>query len=206
MAASNEPASTEALAKRCKTTSMFLNTGASLPTMLMPDQNASFLAGCEILLPLDLGIGLDVRFGHMERHCGQLVPYKANGFLSLGMKRMKVDTSVVGTMKVLSAMVVFPIWWMVASAFITWSLLSAASPLNELLLSHWLLLASPNCRPLVCLSCSCFGGQCRPRLHLKLYARLEATTCSVGKFGKTTRRTGTFWLESNVFFRLNLST
>ena len=103
---------------------------------------------------------------------GNYVPYKANGFLSLGMKRLNLDTSVIGTMKVLSAMVVFPIWWMAASVFITWSLLSSGSPLNELLLSHWLLLSITKLPALGVFVVFLFWWPLSAKLHLKLYARL----------------------------------
>jgi len=83
-----------------------------------------------------------------------------------------LDTSVVGTMKVLSAMVVFPIWWMVASVFITWSLLSSGSPLNELLLSHWLLLSITKLPALGVFVVFLFWWPLSAKLHLKLYARL----------------------------------
>ncbi len=103
---------------------------------------------------------------------GNYIPYKANGFMSWGMKKLNVDTSVVGSMKVLSAMVVFPIWWTVASAFITWSLLSSSSPLNELLLSHWLLLSITKLPALGVFVVFMFWWPVSAKLHLKLYARL----------------------------------
>lgn len=103
---------------------------------------------------------------------GNYPPYKGNGLLSWAMKKQDVDTSVIGTIKVLSAIVFFPLWWMVASAIITWSLLSGSSPINSLLLSHWLL-EYVTYLPLVgVFLLFMIWWPMSARLHLKLYARL----------------------------------
>ena len=103
---------------------------------------------------------------------GNLVPYKLNGWFSKSLKRKDIDTSVVGTMKVLSAIVLFPAWWLLASALITWSLLSSASPLNALLLSHWLLLSITRLPAAAVFIVFTLWWPVSARLHLKLYARL----------------------------------
>ena len=103
---------------------------------------------------------------------GNYVPYKANGFLSRALKRRAIDASVIGTVKVLSAVVMFPVWWVVASAIITWSLLSAASPVNGLLLSHWLLLEITKFPGFGVFLLFMIWWPVSARLHLKLYARL----------------------------------
>jgi len=103
---------------------------------------------------------------------GNFVPYKANGWFSNAMKRREIDSSAIGSMKVLSAIVFFPIWWVLASAFITWSLLSSASPLNALLLSHWLLLSITKLPAAGVFIVFLLWWPMSARLHLKLYARL----------------------------------
>ena len=103
---------------------------------------------------------------------GNFVPYKANGWFSNTMKRRKVDSSAIGSMKVLSAIVFFPIWWVLVSAFITWSLLSSGSPLNALLLSHWLLLSVTRLPAAGVFLVFLLWWPTSARLHLKLYARL----------------------------------
>lgn len=103
---------------------------------------------------------------------GNAVPYKANGWFSNAMKRREIDSSAIGSMKVLSAIVFFPIWWVLASSFITWSLLSSASPLNALLLSHWLLLSVTNLPAVGVFLVFLVWWPTSARLHLKLYARL----------------------------------
>ena len=103
---------------------------------------------------------------------GNLIPYKLNGWFSKSLKRKDIDSSVVGTMKVLSAIVLFPAWWLLASALITWSLLSSASPLNALLLSHWLLLSITRLPAAAVFIVFTLWWPVSARLHLKLYARL----------------------------------
>lgn len=103
---------------------------------------------------------------------GNFVPYKANGWFSNTMKRRKIDSSAIGSMKVLSAIVFFPIWWVLVSAFITWSLLSSGSPLNALLLSHWLLLSVTRLPAAGVFLVFLLWWPTSARLHLKLYARL----------------------------------
>ncbi len=103
---------------------------------------------------------------------GNAVPYKANGWFSNAMKRREIDSSAIGSMKVLSAIVFFPIWWVLASAFITWSLLSSASPLNAVLLSHWLLLSVTKLPAIGVFLVFMVWWPTSARLHLKLYARL----------------------------------
>ena len=103
---------------------------------------------------------------------GNYVPYKMNGFLSWMLKRRLHDSSVIGTVKVFSAVVFFPLWWISVSALITWSLLSSASPLNELLLSHWLLLEITNLPVWGVFAVFMVWWPVSAKLHLKLYARL----------------------------------
>ena len=102
---------------------------------------------------------------------GNYLPYKFNGLLSWFLKRRTLDSSVVGTAKLLSAMVFFPIWWIMASVLITWSLLSASSPINELLLSHWLLLEITKLPAVAVFLVFMFWWPASAKLHLKLYAR-----------------------------------
>lgn len=70
---------------------------------------------------------------------GNIVPYKANALLVNRMKAKGADGSIVGTIKIMSALVFFPVWWIIASLCATWLLLNSASPINELLQMHWLL-------------------------------------------------------------------
>lgn len=103
---------------------------------------------------------------------GNFVPYKANGWFSKSMKRRAVDSSAIGSMKVLSAIVFFPVWWVISSAFITWSLLSSTSPLHAFLISHWLLLSITKLPAIGVFLVFMLWWPTSAKLHLKLYARL----------------------------------
>jgi hypothetical protein len=103
---------------------------------------------------------------------GNYVPYKSNGLLSWLMKKRNIDSSVLGSIKVLSAVVFFPLWWMLASAFMTWSLLDATSPVNALLLSHWLLESITRLPSVLVYTVFLLWWPISARIHLKLYARL----------------------------------
>lgn len=103
---------------------------------------------------------------------GNYVPYKSNGLLSWVMKKQAVDSSVLGSIKVLSAVVFFPLWWVLASAFMTWSLLDASSPINSLLLSHWLLEGITQLPSVLVFTVFLLWWPISARIHLKLYARL----------------------------------
>ena len=115
---------------------------------------------------------------------GNFAPYKANGWFSKSMKRRAVDSSAIGSMKVLSAIVFFPVWWVVSSAFITWSLLSAASPLNALLLSHWLLLSITKLPAIGVFLVFMLWWPISARLHLKLYARLVVAAQNLKRWSR----------------------
>ena len=169
----HEPASTSALAKRCESHFGILEQRGITPYDVdARPERLSFLTYVK-------------HFGHWiwalvwmfglvtwSAIAGNYVPYKANGFLSRALKRRAIDASVIGTVKVLSAVVMFPVWWVVASAIITWSLLSAASPVNGLLLSHWLLLEITKFPGFGVFLLFMIWWPVSARLHLKLYARL----------------------------------
>jgi 1-acyl-sn-glycerol-3-phosphate acyltransferase len=70
---------------------------------------------------------------------GNIAPYKANALLVKRMKKKGADKSIIATIKILSAVVLFPLWWILAAAGASWLLLNNASPINELLQMHWLL-------------------------------------------------------------------
>jgi hypothetical protein len=70
---------------------------------------------------------------------GNIVPYKAHALLVNRMKAKGADGSIISTIKVLTAIVLFPLWWIIASAGATWLLLNSSSPINELLQMHWIL-------------------------------------------------------------------
>ncbi len=171
--AEHEPSSTSALAERCESHFGILEQRGITPYDVDARPEQLSLSG--FIKHLGLWIwAFAWMFGLVtwSAVAGNYVPYKGNGVLSRALKRRDIDASAVGTMKVVSAVVMFPLWWVAASAFITWSLLSAQSPVNELLLSHWLLLEITKLPALGVFIVFLLWWPVSARLHLKLYANL----------------------------------
>ena len=103
---------------------------------------------------------------------GNLVPYRANGTAVRIMKKRGADQSIIGTLKVISAVVFFPLWWIVASSALTWMLLSSASPVNEFLQLHWLLAMLTELPVVLVFVLFFLWWPTSAKLHLRLYARL----------------------------------
>ncbi len=107
---------------------------------------------------------------------GNLVPYRANATAVKIMKKRGADQSIIGTLKVISAVIFFPLWWIIASGVLTWLLLSTDSPVNEFLQMHYLLAALTDL-PFVLVSIIFFlWWPTSAKLHLRLYARLVVKT------------------------------
>jgi hypothetical protein len=103
---------------------------------------------------------------------GNMVPYKANALLVRRMKGKGADKSIIATIKILSAIVFFPIWWIIASLSATWLLLNNASPVNELLQLHWLLEPLADL-PYYLVFCVFFiWWPTSAKAHLKLFAKV----------------------------------
>lgn len=103
---------------------------------------------------------------------GNIVPYKANALLVRRMKAKGAGESIIGTIKILSAIVFFPLWWILASMGATWLLLNSASPVNELLQLHWLLQPLADL-PYYLVFCVFFiWWPVSAKAHLKLFAKV----------------------------------
>jgi hypothetical protein len=88
------------------------------------------------------------------------------------MKSKGADGSILSTIKLLSAMVCFPLWWLIASLAATWLLLNDASPVNELLQMHWLL-ENLTRLPFYLVFCVFFlWWPTSAKAHLRLYAKV----------------------------------
>ncbi len=103
---------------------------------------------------------------------GNLVPYRANVTTIKIMKKRGADQSIIGTLKVISAVIFFPLWWIIASSALTWMLLSSASPVNEFLQLHWLLAMLTELPFWFVFILLFFWWPTSAKLHLRLYARL----------------------------------
>lgn len=103
---------------------------------------------------------------------GNIVPYKANAVLVRRMEAKGAGESIIGTIKLLSAIVFFPLWWILASMGATWLLLNSASPVNELLQLHWLLQPLADL-PYYLVFCVFFiWWPVSAKAHLKLFAKV----------------------------------
>ena len=103
---------------------------------------------------------------------GNIVPYKANALLVRRMKAKGAAESIIGTIKILSAIVFFPLWWILASMGATWLLLNSGSPINELLQMHWLLQPLADL-PYYLVFCVFFiWWPVSAKAHLKLFAKV----------------------------------
>ena len=106
---------------------------------------------------------------------GNIPPYYANRQLVNLAKRRGLDNEVVGTLKVYSSFVLFPLWWIIVSIGVVMLLLGSDSPVRELLASHWLLIYLTKIpvvlAGLVLLVCWPLSG----RAHLVLHANATRT-------------------------------
>lgn len=103
---------------------------------------------------------------------GNIVPYKANALLVGRMKARGAGESIIGTIKLLSAIVIFPLWWIFASMGATWLLLNSASPVNEFLQLHWILQPLADL-PYYLVFCVFFiWWPVSAKAHLKLFAKV----------------------------------
>lgn len=103
---------------------------------------------------------------------GNIVPYKANALLVNRMKAKGADGSIISTIKILSALVFFPLWWILASSGATWLLLNPSSPVNELLQLHWLLEPLANL-PTYLVFCVFFiYWPLSAKAHMRLFAKV----------------------------------
>jgi|TARA_B110000967_G_C18870985_1_gene555401 1-acyl-sn-glycerol-3-phosphate acyltransferase len=103
---------------------------------------------------------------------GNLPPYRGNALAIRIMKKRGADQSIIGTLKVITAVVFFPLWWLVASGGLTWMLLAEASPVNEFLQLHWLLAMLTELPVALVFILLFLWWPTSGKLHLRLYGRL----------------------------------
>ena len=113
---------------------------------------------------------------------GNLIPYRGNALAVKIMKKRGADQSIIGTLKVVTAVIFFPLWWIVISAAITWLLLVETSPVNELLQMHWLLALLTNLPFILVFLILFIWWPNSAKLHMKLYARLVIKTRQIRRW------------------------
>ena len=100
---------------------------------------------------------------------GNVPPYQANYLTMWQMKKRGVSESIHSTLKIGSAMIMFPIWWITASLMVTWLLLSSSSPVFSLLNMHWLLAKLTLLNPILVFLILLVWWPISGKMHLKLY-------------------------------------
>ncbi len=116
---------------------------------------------------------------------GNMPAYQANYLLMhFAKKSDAVDKSVLGTYKVLAAVITFPIWWVTASLIVTWALLAEASPVNELLSMHRLLEFLTHLPFIFVFLIFMYWWPNSAKLHLKLYANLVRSHRSLKRWSR----------------------
>ena len=103
---------------------------------------------------------------------GNVPPYQGNYAVMWYLKKGKISAPIQGTMKVMSAIIMFPIWWITASLLVTWLLLSASSPVFLLLNKHWLLAKLTLLNPILVFLILLVWWPISGKMHLKLYSKL----------------------------------
>lgn len=103
---------------------------------------------------------------------GNVPPYQANYLLMWYLKKGKISESILGTMKIMSSIILFPLWWIISSLSLTWLLLSSSSPVFSLLNMHWLLARLTLLNPILVFLILLIWWPISGKMHLKLYARL----------------------------------
>lgn len=107
---------------------------------------------------------------------GNYLPFKFQSLLERLTKRSNVDDSLQGSIKVLSSLVMFPLWWLLLSGLMAWFLLDSTSPVYILLASHQLLKYITMLPAAGVFLFFLVFWPLTARAHLELYARLVRTT------------------------------
>ena len=103
---------------------------------------------------------------------GNVPPYQGNYAVMWYLKKGKISAPIQGTMKVMSAIIMFPIWWITVSLLMTWLLLSPSSPVFLLLNMHWLLAKLTMLSPVLVFLIFLVWWPISGKMHLKLYSKL----------------------------------
>jgi 1-acyl-sn-glycerol-3-phosphate acyltransferase len=107
---------------------------------------------------------------------GNYIPYKFQGLVDSITRRVDANGSMQGTVKVLSSMVVFPLWWLGLSLLMAWLLLDNTSPVYLALASHQLLKYVTMLPAVGVFVFFMLFWPLTARAHLNLYARLVRST------------------------------
>ena len=98
------------------------------------------------------------------------------------LKKRGISESIHATMKISSAIILFPIWWIFASLAVTTLFLSSTSPLFILLNKHWLLAYFTQIHPILMFFILMIWWPLSGKLHLKLYSKLVRSRRSLNRW------------------------
>ena len=107
---------------------------------------------------------------------GNYVPYKFQSLLEKITRRAKVDDSLQGSIKVLSSVVVFPLWWLALTTAFVWLLLDPNSPVSIAMASHNVLQYVTMLPAAGAFIFFMLFWPLTARAHMKLYARFVRST------------------------------
>lgn len=107
---------------------------------------------------------------------GNYLPYKFQGLLERITRRLKTNESFQGSIKVLSSVVVFPLWWAFLSTLLVWFLLDNTSPVYSAMASHTILTHVTQLPAVGIFVFFMLFWPLTARAHLNLYARLVRST------------------------------
>ena len=113
---------------------------------------------------------------------GNYVPYKATGVVDRIVARFNDDDSLRGSMKVITALVLFPLWWLLLSGWLTYTMLGETSGVRVAMASHWLLVHLTTLPPAGLFLAFLIAWPLAARGHLRLYARLSDATQSLRRW------------------------
>src|SRR6056300_1402353 len=102
---------------------------------------------------------------------GNYLPYKFQSLLEKITRRAEVDDSLQGSIKVLSSVLVFPLWWLSLTIGLVWVLLDPNSPVSIAMASHQALQYVTMLPPLGAFVFFMLFWPFTARAHMKLYAR-----------------------------------
>ncbi len=113
---------------------------------------------------------------------GNVPPYQANYLTMWGLKKKGIEESVHATMKLGTAVIIFPLWWIFASLAVTAIFLSNNSPIFILLNKHWLLAYFTQINPILMFIILLIWWPVSGKMHLNLYSRLVRSWLSLKRW------------------------
>ncbi|DAC55549.1 MAG TPA: hypothetical protein HA359_00490 [Candidatus Poseidoniaceae archaeon] len=123
---------------------------------------------------------------------GNVPPYQANYLTMWQLKKRGVSDSIHGTLKIGTAVIMFPIWWIFVSLSVTVIFLATDSPVYILLNKHWLLAYFTQINPIIMFFVLLIWWPTSGKLHMKLYSRLVRNWRNLKRW-KNWRKNQFYW-------------